>query len=116
MQNSTPETDALSRPGRIERRRARRRFAPLRAIIGGERYRVLDWSKNGFAISGWNGGALGTGQPVDLILAIPLSGPKGRTRLTVHVTRHDPQKNVVAFAFGSIDNTTFEILTRYAQD
>lgn len=99
-----------------ERRRARRRCAPLRAIIDGERYRILNWSNNGFAISDFRGESLALGEPLDLTIAIPLSGPKGRTRIQVRVSRYDANRKVLAFSFRSIDDRTFEILTRYAAD
>jgi hypothetical protein len=101
---------------REERRRARRRVAPLRALIDGQRYQIVNWSNNGFAISDFPGGNLTLGQPFDLTIAIPLSGPKGRVRIQVHVTRYDAKASILAFAFGSIDDLTFEILTRYAVD
>ena len=77
---------------------------------------MLDWSESGFAITGWRGEELRRGQSLDLELAIPMSGPKGRTRVRAQVTRYDPQKDIVAFAFGGIDHRTVEILSRYATD
>lgn len=100
-----------------DRRRARRRHSPLRAIIDGNRYEIVNWSANGFAIRDFAGGKVTLGQPFLLTIAIPLSGPQGSARISVRVTRYDAVKGVLAFAFGqSVDDRTLEILTRYALD
>jgi hypothetical protein len=100
-----------------DRRRARRRHSPLRAIIDGQRYEIVNWSANGFLITDFRAGKVTLGQPFLLTIAIPLSGPQGHARIRVRVTRYDAAKGLLAFAFGqSVDDRTLEILTRYATD
>jgi len=115
--HADPAAPSPGLPAGGERRRARRRHSPLRAIIDGNRYEIVNWSANGFAIRDFAGGKVTLGQPFLLTIAIPLSGPQGSARISVRVTRYDAVKGVLAFAFGqSVDDRTLEILTRYALD
>jgi hypothetical protein len=99
----------------VERRGARRRISPLRALIDGHRYRVMDWSDTGFAVGGFDG-EVRPGQVMVVTVAVPLSGPRGRVRLTATVARYDQDRRVLAFSFSDGDAAAVELFTRYAME